>query len=193
MSTPPIHEETLFGRIAFYGNYIRTDQLDECLRIQREESPHRPLGEICVARGYIDEEQLRMILEIRRKKGRRGPRRSDAAREQESQFGKLALAASLITMDDLEDAILEQQRLDGLNLHFRLGEILVTKGKMKPAEVLEILRRQGKRLLVCPVCDLHYNVKGFRNDKEYTCTRCPAKLLEPRYLETVAADAFIEG
>jgi len=193
MPSPPSQEENLFGRIAVYGNYIRPDQLEECLRIQREESPTRPLGEILVSRGYIDDEQLRMILEIRRKKGRRGSRRSDAAREQESQFGKLALEASLITMDDLEDAILEQQRLDSLNLHFRLGEILVTKGKMMPSDVLEILRRQGKRLLVCPVCDLHYNVKGFRNDREYACTRCPAKLLEPRYLETVAADAFIEG
>jgi len=193
MSSPPSHDESLFGRIAVYGNYIRPDQLDECLRIQREESPPRPLGEILVARGCIDDEQLRMILEIRRKKGRRPSRRSDSARVEETQFGKLALSADMITMDDLEDAILEQQRLDSLNLHFRLGEILVTKGKLKPSDVLEILRRQGKRLLVCPVCDLHYNVKGFRNDKEYTCTRCPAKLLEPRHLDTVSADAYIEG
>jgi hypothetical protein len=193
IQSPAIHDESLFGRIAVYGNYIRPEQLEECLRIQREESPPRPLGEILIDRGYLDAEELRMILEIRRKKGRRTSRRSDAARELENQFGRLALAASMITIDDLEDAILEQQRLDGLNLHFRLGEILVTRGKMKPSDVLEILKRQGKRLLVCPVCDIHYNVKGFRNDKEYSCTRCAVKLLEPRHLDSVSADAYIEG
>jgi hypothetical protein len=193
MPRPPSHDDNLFGRIAVYGNYIRQDQLDECLSIQRTESPPRQLGEILLDRGYIDENQLRMILEIRRKKSRKSHRKSDEARQSENHFGRIALAQSLITLDELEDAILEQQRLDGLNLHFRLGEILVTKGKMKTSDVLEILRKQGKRLLICPVCDIHYNVKGFKNDKPYTCTRCTARLIEPRYLDTVSADAYIEG
>ena len=186
-------DESLLGRIAVFNKFVRQDQLDECLRIQRSESPPRQLGEILIERGLITGEQLQIILEIRRKKARKILRRPEEARKTDRSFGKLAVDAGYIGLDDLEDAILEQQRLDHLNLHFRIGEILVAKSKMQLTDVLEVLRRQGKRILICPVCDIHYNVVDFKNGKSYSCAKCQAQLLEPKFLETVAADAYIDG
>jgi predicted Zn-ribbon and HTH transcriptional regulator len=186
-------DETLFGRIAVLNNYLSWDQLEESLQIQRTESPPRRLGEILVDRGYLTQEQLRMILEIRRKKIRKLLRDPQEARESDKDFGELALRAGHITLDGLETAILEQERLSRLGLHFRLGEILVAKALMQVSDVLEILRRQGKRIMLCPMCDCHFNVLGFKAGRAYRCLKCQTDLLEPKFLDTVAVDAFIEG
>ena len=186
-------DENLLGRIAVFNKFVRQDQLDECLRIQRSQSPPRKLGEILIERGFLDHEQLQLILEIRRKRARKVQRKPEEARQCDCSFGRLSMEAGYIKLDDLEDAILEQQRLDHLNLHFRIGEILVAKSKMTLGDVLEVLRRQGKRILICPVCDIHYNVVEYKNGKSYSCAKCRAKLLEPKFLETVGADAYIDG
>ena len=47
--------------------------------------------------------------------------------------------------------------------------------------------------MICPVCDIHYNVVEYKNGKSYSCAKCRAKLLEPKFLETVGADAYIDG
>jgi len=102
------------------------------------------------------------------------------------------VGSGFVSWDDLECAILEQERLATMNLHFRLGEILVSMERMKFDEVLDTLRRQQKRIMICPLCDNHYNVVGFNRDRVYQCVDCQADLLEPGFLETVAVDGFIE-
>jgi tRNA(Ile2) C34 agmatinyltransferase TiaS len=186
-------EENLFGRIAVINNYVTSEQLEEGLQIQRGESPPRRLGEILVEKGYLTPEQLHMILEIRRKKVRKLLRDPQEVREGDKHFGELAVREGYIDLDELEAAILEQERVARLGLHFRLGEILVANSTVTVKEVLEILRRQGKRVMVCPLCDTHFNVIGFKVGKGYRCSNCQAQLLEPKFLDTVAVDAFIEG
>jgi len=185
-------DETLFGRIAVLNNYLRQDQLDECLKIQRSESPPRNIGEILLERGLLREDQLHTILEIRRKKMRRSQRRPAETREQNRSFGDLAVASGTISLDDLEDAVLEQQRLSHLNLHFFLGEVLVARGKMDHHSVLDVLQRQGKSILVCAVCDFHYNVVRYTEGKSYRCFQCGSELLRPKFLDTIAVDGIIE-
>lgn len=185
-------DETLFGRIAVLNNYLRPDQLEECLKIQRAESPSRRIGDILLEKRYLTEEQLRTILEIRRKKSRKAQTNPAEVRQSDKAFGHLALQSGTITLDQLEEAILEQQRLDYLNLHFRLGEIMVAKGLLEASGVLGLLRRQGKRILLCPVCDIHYNVLKYQEGKGYRCTKCQADLMEPKFLDSVAVDALID-
>lgn len=186
-------DENIFGRIAVLNDYLRPEQLEECLQIQRSESPSRRIGDILLERGYLTQEQLRTILEVRRKKVRKVQRDPLELQETDRRFGELALAERLVGLDDLEEAILEQQRLLGIGLHFRIGEILVARSKMKPADVLRILRAQGKRILICPACDTHYNVREFREGRAYSCARCRAALFEPKFLDTVAVDALLDG
>lgn len=186
-------DENLFGRIALLNNYLRPHELEECLAIQRSESPPRRIGDILREKGYLTEEQLRLILDIRRKRLRRVKKDPKEAKLADRTFGSLALAAKCVELDDLEDAILEQQRLSSLGLHFRIGEILVSKGKLEVPQVLKLLEQQGKRILRCPICDIHVNVQRFDAGKAYHCVQCGGRLIEPVFLETVAVDAVVEG
>jgi hypothetical protein len=186
-------DENIFGRVAILNNYLRPDQLDECLQIQRAAGPQRRIGDILREKGYLTEAQLKTILTIRQKKIRKVQRDLEELRKTDKSFGRLALQLGLITIDDLEAAILEQQRLSTLNLHFRLGEVFVANGKLQPSDVLDLLRRQGKRILICPVCDIHYNVVEYRENKVYRCVKCDTELSVPKFLDSVTVDAILEG
>jgi len=185
-------DESIFGRIAVLNNYLRRDQLEECLRIQHSESPPRRIGDILLEKGYLTGEQLRTILEVRRKKARKLLRKPDEAAVNNKVFGALAVQSGMISLTDVEDAILEQERLLQLNLHFCLGEILVAREKITAEQAMDIIARQGKRILLCPVCDSHFNVVRFREDRRYQCPECRADLIQPRFLDSIAVDAVIE-
>ncbi|MAG94385.1 MAG: hypothetical protein CMJ48_11635 [Planctomycetaceae bacterium] len=185
-------DEHLFGRIAIFKSFLTPEQLEECLRAQRGENPPRLLGEILRERGYLTPSQLNNILEIRRKKVRKLMRDPKEVEASDKDFGELAVDAGYLTLDDLESAILEQERLASMNLHFRLGEVLVSTNYMKVPEILAVLERQSKRIMVCPTCDNHYNVIGFEAGSLYRCLECQAELVEARFLDTVAVDGFIE-
>ncbi len=184
-------DENLFSRIALFNNYVTKEQLGECLNEQRAGESGLPLGDLLLQRGYLTQEQLDTILSVRRKKIRKYLRSAKEARAGDKGFGQVAIAAGFITPDALEDALLEQERLQRVNLRFRLGEILVSKKLMTVQQVLEVLSEQGKRILVCPVCDCHFNVADFEAERTYQCTKCESQLSEPNYLDTVAVDAII--
>ena len=184
-------DENIFSRIAIFNNYVTKAQLEECIRIERGNSRDRRLGDILLEKGYISSEQLRAVLRIRRKKIRKYLRNPKEARESDKAFGREALTAGLINLDGLEEALLEQEYLARLNLHFQIGEVLVSKNRMSSDSVLKVLAQQGKRILLCPVCDCHYNVVEFQETKFYRCTKCESELAEPNYLDAVAVDALL--
>lgn len=186
-------DENIFGRIAVLNEYLKPEQLEECLQIQRAESSPRRIGDILLERGYLTQDQLKTILEIRRKKVRKVQRDPNDLRETDRRFGEMALAERLVSLDELEEAILEQGRLLTLGLHFRIGEILVARSKMRATDVLKILRNQGRRILICPACDTHFNVREFREGRAYSCSRCGSALFEPKFLDSVAVDALLDG
>ena len=188
----PTLDETLCGRIAVFNGYLRQDQLEECLALQRAAPEPRFLGDILLERGYLTKEQLNTILAIRRKKSRKRHKKPDESRDANRSFGALATQAGLISLEHLEAAILEQQRLAQLNLQFCLGEVLVSQGKLKTGDVLRILNEQGKTILMCPVCEAHFNVLRTVPTKTYKCLECEAPLIQPRFLDTVAVDGVIE-
>jgi hypothetical protein len=187
-------EEHLFGRIAVLNGFLTMDQLQECLTAQRSatSSNRLQIGEILLSKGYLTKEQLGNILDIRRKKLRMMLRDSNELVRTEKVFGQLALRKGLVTLDRLETALLEQQRLARMNLHISVGEILVALKFMKVDEVLEILSVQNKRILVCPYCDSHFTVIGYHGEKNYECRQCEQALDVPGFLETIATDGVID-
>ncbi len=133
-----------------------------------------------------------MIREVRRKKARKMLRDHKEIERSERSFGQIALRRGRVTVDGLERAILEQERLRRLNLQFRLGEVMVALGLLPVEAVLEILAEQKKRILHCPACDGHYAVFDYREEGEYRCKKCGGSLTEPFFLDTVAVDGVIE-
>jgi rRNA maturation endonuclease Nob1 len=183
-------DENLYGRIALFHGFLRREQLRECLEEERA-TPGADLGKILLAKGYLTEEQLGIIQDIRRKKARKVMRDLKEVERNEKCFGQIALSGRFIDHGDLERAVLEQERLRRLNLHFRLGEVLVALGILSVEDVLEILAEQKKRILLCRACDCHYSVFGYRPEEEYRCKECGGALVEPLFLDTVAVDGVI--
>src|SRR5262245_11053415 len=139
-------DENIYGRIALFHGFLRREQLRECLEEERAR-PGTDLGQLLLAKGYLNEKQLGMLKDIRRKKARKVMRDTKELERNERCFGQIALAQGYIKHADLERAVLEQERLRRLNLHFRLGEVLVALGTLSVEDVLEILAEQKKRIL----------------------------------------------
>ena len=184
-------DENIFSRIALFNNYISKIQLEECVRIKREDGCEKSLGDLLLEKQYISREQLATVLSIRRKKIRKYLRNPRELRESDKAFGRVVLTEGLIDLNDLEAALLEQEYLARLNLRFQIGEILIAKSRLSVESVLKVLAQQGKRILLCPVCDCHYNVVEFRETTTYRCIKCESELEEPNYLDAVAVDAVL--
>ena len=184
-------DENIFSRIALFNNYISKAQLEECVHIKRQAGCEKSLGDLLLEKKYISREQLATVLSIRRKKIRKYLRNPKELRESDKAFGRLVLTEGLIDLDDLESALLEQEYLARLNLRFQIGEILIAKSRLSSESVLKVLAQQGKKILLCPVCDCHYNVVEFRENETYRCIKCESELAEPNYLDAVAVDAVL--
>lgn len=185
-------DENLFGRIAVLNDYVTPEQLEECLEVCRSSSSKLHIGRVLLERGYISREQFDRIVALRKKKVRRLLRKPDEAQETDREFGVIARQEGVLGLDALESAVLEQERLKRLNLHFSLSEVLLSRGEIEAAEVLEILAAQGRRVLGCPSCDCHYRVVDFAAGKTYLCTRCESELVQPKFLDSLMVDAVLE-
>jgi hypothetical protein len=186
-------DENIFGRIALHHGFLKKEQLKECLEEGRGASGERDLGQLLLAKGYLNQEQLHLIQSIRRKKARKILRDPKELEKSERSFGQIALRRGWIGVGELEAAILEQDRLRRLNLQFRIGEVLVSLGSLSLEQVLKILAEQKKRILQCPSCDDHYSVSDYRPQEEYRCKKCGDLLTEPLFLDTVAVDGAVES
>lgn len=186
-------DENIFGRIAVFHGFLRREQLKECLEEERSAAEGTDLGHILLRKGYLTEEQVGMIREIRRKKARKMLRDLRDIEQSERSFGQIALRKGLIGLRELEEALLEQDRLSKLNLQFRLGEVLVALGRLAADQVVDVLNEQGKRILQCPSCDYHYSVHNYPGQKDHRCKQCGDALVEPLFLDPVAVDGVIGG
>ena len=184
-------DENLFGRIAILRDYLTKEELEKCLEVQRESISPKSIGQILLEEGYLNEEQLDRILDIRNKKVRKFLRRHEDSAEVDKEIGRLLLQKGMLDLDVLEGAVLEQQRLRGLNLHFSLVEVLVSRGDIAPQRILDILAERDWRMKLCPVCDAHYQIVNFLEDEEYVCPRCQSPLVGPAFLDTVMVDGVL--
>jgi hypothetical protein len=185
-------DEHLFGRIAVLNGYLSKDQLHECLALQNgmEPSQRIPIGEILRSKGYLTEKQLGQILEIRKSKLRKLLRDAKEIIRNDKVFGLIAVRKGRVALDQLESALLEQQRLKLKNFQIRLGEVLVSLKCLKVADVQDILAEQGN---ICPACDCHFTIIGHSLEKRYRCSQCGEQLKSPSHLDTVVTDGVLEG
>lgn len=187
-------EEHLFGRIAVLSGYLTPTQLEECLRKQRECQVSSPIkiGKLLLEEGYLNEEQLARIVEIRRKKMRRLSRSAEEILHAERRFRKRALESKAVTPGQLETAVLEQQRLHSLNIQVPIWEVLVSAGVLEVTAALELLNREDLTILACDSCDLYFNVEGGIPLEECRCERCGEVLHQPVFLDTVSVDVVLQ-
>lgn len=72
IAVDPVHRKTkeavLFGKLAVREGLVTEQQLNECLRLQAREGEKRTLGEIMMARGYLQRAQVEQLLARQLKK-----------------------------------------------------------------------------------------------------------------------------
>lgn len=186
-------DENLFGRIALLNNYLTKEELERCIEVQREGGSSKSIGQVLLEEGYLTSDQLGRILDIRKKKVRRFLRSADDSALVDRELGRLLLARGLLDLEGLESAVLEQQYLRQLNLHFSLSEVLVSRGQVAVEDIQEVYVERGWKMGRCPTCDGHFRVVEFSPDEEYRCPRCQTVLESPAFLDSVMVDGVIGG
>lgn len=154
------------------------------------------LVDLILKANVVDREWLDRACRYLR--GRCRTRRAEAEElhQFDRKFGQIAMRKGWIGIAELEQALLEQERLRRTNLHFRIGEILVRQGALSVEAVREILSEQRYHVLACQDCEILVQIEqGRRSGAPVTlvCPDCGGKLVETRFLDLVHADRMISG
>jgi len=125
MSAPVTEVRLKLGELLEQAGLVEHAKLEEALK--RQTARNERLGDLLVAMRLIDEVELRAVLELQA--FLRGGRSGEIAAWLGKRFGAILVDSALVTPEQLEDAIQEQERGGG-----PLGEILVRRGALTPAQ-----------------------------------------------------------
>ncbi len=186
-------DENIYGRLAVYQGWISREQLKECQEEERRAPGKKDLGQILLGRGYLTEQQLTRLREVHRKKSRKIVREGEDAEHLDRVFVQTILRKESLGFGQLETALLEQERLERLNLSLRLPEVILALGMLPEEQVLDVLRESQRSVLECAPCERFYSVGGYRSGTKYQCRRCGGALTEPHFLDAIAVDEPLDA
>lgn len=178
-------ETKLLVRMLRQQHLVREDQL-RVLATQFQS--HEAILQELIRLEIVDRDWVQLAEEhIRRRARRSSDEESDLLRGDRS-FGQIALARGWADLDQVEGAILEQQRLRRINLRFRMGEILVRNGALTPEQVRTILSQQGFAVQSCSSCARMVSYPQSGEPTEFQCRLCGGELSEAKFLDAVRPD-----
>ncbi len=174
----PARHDLLFGQIAIQLGFCNHEQVEAALTLQAGAARPMSLGRHLVEEGYLSEDQHSKVLEQQRRNLMKpapaaGP--SAAPPKSEILFGRLVVREGLASEEDVNAALREQGRT---NDRRTLGEVLVARGVLTPAQVEALLRKQQKWILKCPRCGVSLTVYSTSpSPKQAACPRCGSPLV----------------
>ncbi|MGE4619403.1 MAG: hypothetical protein AAEJ04_06290 [Planctomycetota bacterium] len=140
------------------------DLLVEVLQCCPRDPSARDFLEILTRRGFLSiplaNQVLRKIRDLLRTRLADGSQR----RFEDSALGRLAHDRAWLTMEELEQAILEQAEMRRIGLRFRIGEVLVRRGVLTGQQVRILLDEQGRLTRTCNDCGRVGVDPGFCSD-----------------------------
>lgn len=181
----PSDNELLLGKIAVGKGFCTQADIDRCLGIQAARHDGTPLGRVLVNEGIMTEDQHSEVLAIQR----RNMTAVDPLYKRKKEsilFGKLAVREGLISEEEANKC-LRQQAIEGEKRS--LGEIMVAKGCLTAEHVKDLLAKQQKRIMSCPVCRLCFTVTSISKVKNVDCPRCKGPLVEGKPSDSTRTDA----
>lgn len=137
--------------------------------------------------GVLDSERCKIARRFLRGRLRHCCRSREEQWSVDRSFGQIAIQRGMITVEQLETALHEQEQLRRIRLGFRLGEVCVRQGFLDIDQVREILRIQGVARSECNTCG------GIQEEltSAETCPGCGGKLRPALCLDPVATDSQI--
>ena len=183
-------EDHLFGRVAVSLGFVTPQQLRDSLQVMGNDRDGRSLGKIMLAEGLLDEEKVRVILHVQRKKRcKHVP--PEQQHDEERALGEAIITEGLVGLDELESSLLEKERLARKHIHLHLGEVLVNRGVLEESDVRRILRTRRGEIRRCGACDLTFHVASGVPRERWTCSRCGSALEAVGYLQLIEADGDV--
>ena len=179
--------EILLGKIAVRMNIITEEKLTQCLTIQESGPNSKSLGEILLAKGYLNSAQLNKVLEVQKRALQRKEEITQK-RLEDVIFGKILVNNGFCSNRDVHLALREQANQKERGVSRRLGEILVERGLVLPSQVEETLEIQEKKILACDQCLSQFNVANFQDGEKIKCSKCGYPLSLPNKLYSISVD-----
>jgi serine/threonine-protein kinase len=160
--------ERRLARIAVQKKYLTGTQL--CICIESRRSSAIPLDRIFVEQGFLTPQEAEELRRL-----------TDDATPSAPPFGELLIQRGLASDTQILEAYATKTRLATQNVHRYLGEILVERQVISPAQVTELLAQQGKRVVECHGCGYRFNAA---HDEGFECPECGLRLESPRPVPT---------
>ena len=158
----------LIGQIALEEGFITPGQLETAIAKQAAQSPPPPLGRLLLESGAITEDRLAKVVRIQETRFDRLA--AEPARG--GLFGQLAVRLGYLKVEQLHDALREQQASGRTGSSLLLGQLLLRRKAINAEQYLEILRRQDREVVRCPGCGAFYDLTGTRATEAFLCTAC---------------------
>jgi len=158
--------------------------------LQEKSSDNKKLGNILVEKGFLTVEQANEVLGIQ-DANLQSPTNHPERRLEDVIIGKLIVKHGFANQDQVNEALRTQALREQEGSYYRLGEVMVEKGFMSVADVLNVLKIQQKQIMICPGCGSRFNVASFKPGRRYKCKRCKTLLSVPAELESVEVDTTI--
>ena len=136
-------DEDRFARMALWASLITSQQFVACVDEQIARAMDGrdipSLAELLIERGHIDRREADAVFEAM------STHKHSLRRD---QFGQIALRNAFVTGEQVRECLEEQRKLvTGTGSGPILGHILLERGYMTDAEVLDVLRTQQQRRL----------------------------------------------
>lgn len=148
--------ERRLARIAVEEGFLTGTQLTECFALVR--GVPGGLEQVLLDQGYLTPEEVHELLEQVDRLPPRAP-----------LFAELVRQQGYATDQQVEEALRVKSELAAHNVHRYVGEILVERRILSPAQVAQVLAQQGKVSLQCSACGYRFNAQ---HGDGYACPEC---------------------
>ncbi len=176
----------LMGMMAVEKGLISEKQLRALLNAVEIEN--RPMMEVALEREFLTSAQVDKL----RRLVQRDVREIQPTTYTKKKLALLAVESQVCTKAQVKECLVEQREFASLGAHFALGQLLMSKGYVKPNQVTRILAQQGKRFLQCTdFCDGCDTVRNYSDENFYRCPKCGSDL-EPAELVPISRTSIEE-
>ena len=170
--------EILFGQIALVEGYCTEEDLKILLQNQQKDPHRRPLGFCMLEQGFLQEVDLRRILEIQRK----NIEIKISERKLDHLLRKSLLRTGWISVEQLNMFRKTNEERAKRGEPFSLEQNLLTHNLLTPEQLREVYDSMGNQQIRCPKCSLQFFEMNFSSKKLYRCPKCRFKSAGEQFL-----------
>ncbi|MEK7468697.1 MAG: hypothetical protein AAB074_14900 [Planctomycetota bacterium] len=95
------------------------------------------------------------------------------------EFTSLAVKEKLATRERVEECLKYQEEIEKEGRQTTVDRIMLQKGYLSEAQVFELNKKQGRRVVFCIKCAMKMNVAGLAVGQKIKCPKCQTSNVTP--------------